>query len=788
MAMTTISTLVMTTIASAIMTAPKIIAAVQPEKLMPLVALIIPATTPIITAMAIISELATISSSVSSTGSSEGNNSSRSPCKTSRGNGSRTHRKYNRFLSLDSYKSKSLVSPPSSVSPELNAVTKTAATSASSSKTNSPQNKTHTNMIKTKLRVVSSTKSTNKAWPINKPGNSFDDDSKFTTGSASPYKLSLSLFSEDDQDFFNDQEYNGDSENGQFAASSGRPSSIFSPNFRQRSVSPASSLSSTFGEESSTLILKEDRNPDSDEEVEDFDIEHEEEYFKNYYSLSPSSHDSSCSTYLKNPQRSTTENLQTKLKPIDASKSLQPPQRSGSLKRISRKARQPIHYSQQHPLTNTNTFEKDIYDPKDDQTESLSKTRRDSVNSQRDSSSTFIMTNLYISSDERGYLASDSNYESLYEEEEEEEEVNEEYKEDELVRPNNFQRTYSISHSDSRILNSSDSSIITINRHQEASPHENSPSSSPETLVPSPLKVSLSSDISKPILEKVYHSPPSTYKSPPNINSPLSCSSDNTTKPDTSKPEKSGNSSLEPQQTIPEPKKSIVSNFTASIRALTQAASSLSNSQTSTMLLAFSPRSTDEHLPTYDTTTSMVLNEDETREEFDQANQLEKDCANKVDNTKRVSSPPSSLSLASSDEIMTVPRKLSKPKCIQLTTYKFVSTPLPNPLPARPREPRLNPAFLRIYAIETVMRINGKLESNQEGISNSRAFKTMILPARNNTKSITGQKVVDGTDSDRGFVRKCFFTGFDLGGERWSKKSGSPRQRVKLLFDSRSLE
>lgn len=120
-------------------------------------------------------------------------------------------------------------------------------------------------------------------------------------------------------------------------------------------------------------------------------------------------------------------------------------------------------------------------------------------------------------------------------------------------------------------------------------------------------------------------------------------------------------------------KKSFMSQFTASLKAFTSVASSLSSSQRSLLsssndVFAFSPRSTDEPIPV----------------------------------TRVMSMPPVRPS-----------KPLKEVKIIALETYSIQEYSLPTP--PRHRDIRENPDFLRIYALEILMRKNGKLSSGFSG-------------------------------------------------------------------------
>ncbi|CAN6596728.1 hypothetical protein TRVA0_001S03246 [Trichomonascus vanleenenianus] len=133
-------------------------------------------------------------------------------------------------------------------------------------------------------------------------------------------------------------------------------------------------------------------------------------------------------------------------------------------------------------------------------------------------------------------------------------------------------------------------------------------------------------------------------------------------------------------------KKSFVSTFAKSLKKV---ASSFSMSQEkiySSQVFTFSPRSTDEPIPS--------------RMMFSHG---------------AVQSPRPSTPTTPS----TAPRKSKKP--VNLKTYAVQTTLIPH---LRPREVRMNPDFYRVYAVETLMRLNGKLNPDFQGRA------TMILEPR----------------------------------------------------------
>ncbi|QNP99650.1 hypothetical protein B0I72DRAFT_139519 [Yarrowia lipolytica] len=174
----------------------------------------------------------------------------------------------------------------------------------------------------------------------------------------------------------------------------------------------------------------------------------------------------------------------------------------------------------------------------------------------------------------------------------------------------------------------------------------------------------------------------------------------------------------------------LVSNITKSFKAFSNAASKFSTSQqaqvsSNSALFAFSPRSTDE---------CMVMT--------DELNQAAAAAA--ADNagcTHEEAATATSTSTAS-------------PRNIPLKTYNYSSTLLPV---VRPREHRMNPDFLRVYASEALMRQRGKLDPDFVGRA------TMLLPPRtDNPDSFYRLKAgIDGEWEKVFGIRKRFVTKFD---------------------------
>lgn len=186
------------------------------------------------------------------------------------------------------------------------------------------------------------------------------------------------------------------------------------------------------------------------------------------------------------------------------------------------------------------------------------------------------------------------------------------------------------------------------------------------------------------------------------------------------------------------PKKSIVSNITASFKAFSSAASKFSTSQqaqvsSTSAIFAFSPRSTDE---------CMVNFGDEKADKVtDELNQeLSEELTMDTDQT---------------EASVTTKKSPHTPRNIPLKTYNFRSTLLPV---IRPREHRMNPDFLRIYASEALMRKRGKIDPDFVGRAQ------MLLPPRNdNPDSFYRLKAGLDGEWERVFgIRKRFVTKFDV--------------------------
>lgn len=199
----------------------------------------------------------------------------------------------------------------------------------------------------------------------------------------------------------------------------------------------------------------------------------------------------------------------------------------------------------------------------------------------------------------------------------------------------------------------------------------------------------------------------------------------------------STNSPAEPNQPTNngnEPKKSFVSNLTASLKALSGVAQSLTSSQEnlySSRMLVFSPRATDESIPNYRATT--------------------------------VKSQRTSESSTA--------KPINGPMSISMTTYNVQSNLIPQ---LRPRELRMNSEFYRVYAVESLMRAHGKLDEDFQGRAQ------MILPPRQDYN----EYVLDEDDKIETVfgIRKRFVSSFDS--PKNSSSSIPPRRWSSITADS----
>lgn len=159
--------------------------------------------------------------------------------------------------------------------------------------------------------------------------------------------------------------------------------------------------------------------------------------------------------------------------------------------------------------------------------------------------------------------------------------------------------------------------------------------------------------------------------------------------------------SEEEEEVEPNPKSqrlfSFMTQFTASIKAFTSVASSFSTSHQSLLsasdVFPFSPRSTDEPIPLYTARSSTSLMVP----------------AKKIKSRRQSLGKPTDKQRVTSVSTSTlVPQHpVVKPRAVALETYSVEEFALPPP--SRHRDIRENPDFLRIYALETLMRKTGKL-------------------------------------------------------------------------------
>ncbi|ANB13196.1 hypothetical protein AWJ20_1478 [Sugiyamaella lignohabitans] len=178
-------------------------------------------------------------------------------------------------------------------------------------------------------------------------------------------------------------------------------------------------------------------------------------------------------------------------------------------------------------------------------------------------------------------------------------------------------------------------------------------------------------------------------------------------------------------------KKSIVSNLTASIKAISLMASSLSNTQqnVTTNYLSFGPRSMDEPHPAQLLVVSPTSS------------------SNSTSNNSAASSSTNSNKSPSTGNA--APPKL---KPISLKTYRVQTTIIPG---LRPRELRMNSDFYRVYAVELLMKRNGKVDEEFVGRAQ------MILGPRQDNNSSYLLEDEFGTEEIFG-IRKRFVSSFDL--------------------------
>lgn len=189
-----------------------------------------------------------------------------------------------------------------------------------------------------------------------------------------------------------------------------------------------------------------------------------------------------------------------------------------------------------------------------------------------------------------------------------------------------------------------------------------------------------------------------------------------------------------------EPKKSFVSNLTASLKALSGVAQSFTSSQENlytSRMLVFSPRATDESIPNYRATTVKK-----------QQQQTRKDATAGGPTAKTIG-----------------------PMSISMTTYNVQSNLIPQ---LRPRELRMNSEFYRVYAVESLMRAHGKLDEDFQGRAQ------MILPPRQDHN----EYVLDEDDKIETVfgIRKRFVSSFDS--PKNSSSTIPPRRWSSITADS----
>lgn len=137
-----------------------------------------------------------------------------------------------------------------------------------------------------------------------------------------------------------------------------------------------------------------------------------------------------------------------------------------------------------------------------------------------------------------------------------------------------------------------------------------------------------------------------------------------------------------PADSISKPLNSLVSNLTASLRAVAQTFAS--NNDSSLHSFNFSPRITDEPIPS----------------------RFMHDSYNKFKTTTTVTNNEQQQEQPKEEQTL----KPKKP--LAMKTYAIQSTLIPH---LRPREVRMNPEFYRIFAVENRMKRNGKLNADFVG-------------------------------------------------------------------------
>lgn len=250
-------------------------------------------------------------------------------------------------------------------------------------------------------------------------------------------------------------------------------------------------------------------------------------------------------------------------------------------------------------------------------------------------------------------------------------------------------------------------------------------------------------------------------------------------------------------------KQSFMAQFAASIKSFTFAASSHQPFLSFSDILPFSPRSTDESIPTVSSSRrSMNLVQPTVVRRFERSGahtkirtQLHKKQQQEaqLSSTRSSTISPSSSSTSSCgtstvdvdvDSKQTATTGITnttakKPKLIALITYSFQEFVLPPP--PRAREFRENPDFLRIYALETMMRKTGKLNSD----ANRGKARVLLMPRSDEilgyqNKSGTSGSVGSGSRSGDGREHGRTSTTKERGGG--GGKSGKRQRQKRVKF------
>lgn len=163
--------------------------------------------------------------------------------------------------------------------------------------------------------------------------------------------------------------------------------------------------------------------------------------------------------------------------------------------------------------------------------------------------------------------------------------------------------------------------------------------------------------------------------------------------------------------------RNFVSNLTASIKAISMVASSFSSSQQSLIssndVFKFSPRSTDEPIPR---NTGRFAVASASKPKREKAAKLEKPAASPEAVAAAVAAVREAAAEAAAEEQpqpAQTPSAPSRPKAIPMDTYNVQEYAMPA-MP-RGRDFRENPNFLRIYALESLMKKHGKFDPSFPG-------------------------------------------------------------------------